>query len=164
MRARVATVLLALIVLPAAVDAAPSAREPRFDPRRAAALPTYVQRVQPALVALQVKAAPDRPSSTRLGAERFGTGIVFDASGYAVTVSYVVLDAIRIEARLHDGRVVPATVAGLDLDAGLAVVRLDGPGPWPVAELAPSSDLRSARPRARRAWTRTATSSTRAPP
>jgi S1-C subfamily serine protease len=142
MRARVATLLLALVLLPVAGVAAPSARPPRFDPRRAAAAPTYVQRVQPALVGLQVKAAPDRPSSARLGAARFGTGIVFDPRGYAVTVSYVVLDAVGIEARRHDGRVVPATVVGLDLDAGLAVVRLDGPGPWPVAELAPSSDLK----------------------
>jgi S1-C subfamily serine protease len=142
MRARVATIALALLLLPAAVGAAPSAREPRFDPRGAAAVPTYVQRVQPALVGLHVKAAPDRPSSARLGAQRFGTGIVFDARGYAVTVSYVVLDALSIEARLQDGRTVPAVVVGLDLDAGLAVVRLEGAGPWPAAELAASQDLK----------------------
>jgi S1-C subfamily serine protease len=142
MRARVATVVLALLLLRAAAGASPSAREPRFDPRGAAALPTYVQRVQPALVGLQVKAAPDRPSSARLGAQRFGTGIVFDARGYAVTVSYVVLDALSIEARLQDGRTVPAALVGLDLDAGLAVVRLEGAGPWPAAELAASQDLK----------------------
>jgi S1-C subfamily serine protease len=142
MRARVATVVLALLLLPAAAGAVPTAREPRFDPRRAPAVPTYVQRVQPALVGLHVKADPDRPSSARLGAQRFGTGIVFDARGYAVTVSYVVLDALRIEARLPDGRLVPAAVVGLDLDAGLAVVRLEGAGPWPAAELAPSDDLK----------------------
>jgi len=142
MRARVATVVLALLLLPAAANAAPTASEPRFDPRRAAPMPTYVQRVQPALIGLHVKADPDRPSSARLGAQRFGTGIVFDARGYAVTVSYVVLDALRIEARLHDGRLVPAAVVGLDLDAGLAVVRLEGGGPWPAAELAASSDLK----------------------
>jgi S1-C subfamily serine protease len=142
MRARVATVVLALLLLPAAVGAVPTAREPRFDPRRAAPVPTYVQRVQPALIGLHVKADPDRPSSARLGAQRVGTGIVFDMRGYAVTVSYVVLDALRIEARLHDGRLVPAAVVGLDLDAGLAVVRLEGAGPWPAAELAASSDLK----------------------
>jgi len=141
MRPRVAIVLVVLL-LPSAAIAAPSSRELRFDPRGAAAVPTYVQRVRPALVGLHVKAAPDRPSSARLGAQRFGTGVVFDARGYAVTVSYLVLDALRIEARRHDGRVVPATVVGLDLDAGLAVVRLDGSGPWPVAELIPSSDLK----------------------
>ncbi len=142
MRARVTTVLLALLLLPIAAAAAPIAREPRLDPRRTSAVPTYVQRVQPALIGLHVKAAPDRPSSERLGAQRFGTGVVFDARGYAVTVSYVVLDALRIEARLHDGRLVPAALVGLDLDAGLAVVRLEGSGPWPAAELAASRDLK----------------------
>ncbi|HTO11940.1 MAG TPA: S1C family serine protease [Candidatus Binatia bacterium] len=141
MRARVATVLLALALLPAAAGAAPTAREPHFDPRRTSAAPSYVQRVEPALVGLSVKAAPERPSSARLGAQRFGTGIVFDARGYAVTVSYLVLDALTIEARLRDGRTVPATLTGLDLDAGLAVVRLEGPAPWPAAELVGSQDL-----------------------
>jgi len=142
MRAHVPIIVLALVLLPAVAHAAPTSREPRFDPRRAPTLPSYVQRVERSLVGLHVKAAPDRPSSARLGAERFGTGIVFDSRGYAVTVSYIVLDAVRIEARLRDGRTVPATVAGLDLDSGLAVVRLDGPAPWPTAELAGSHDLK----------------------
>jgi S1-C subfamily serine protease len=122
-------------------SAAPAGRDTHFDPRRTSSLPSYVQRVEPALVGLYVKAAPDRPSSARLGAQRFGTGVVFDARGYAVTVSYVVLDALGIEARLRDGRTVPAVIAGLDLDAGLAVVRLEGEGPWKTAQLAGSHDL-----------------------
>jgi S1-C subfamily serine protease len=155
MNARAATVLLALVLLPAlwiwepspgsprtpAATAAPTGREARFDPRETSALPSYVQRVEGALVGLSVKAAPDRPSSARLGAQRFGTGIVFDSRGYAVTVSYVVLDALSIEARLRDGRTVPATLTGMDLDAGLAVVRLQGAGPWKTADLAGSQDL-----------------------
>jgi S1-C subfamily serine protease len=142
MRARIATALLALLLVPTLVPAAPTTRERRFDPRRAPVMPTYVQRVEPTLVGLHVTAAPDRPSSARLGSQRFGTGVVFDARGYAVTVSYVVLDAVRIEARLRDGRTVPARLVGLDLDAGLAVVQLEGRGPWPAAELAASGDLR----------------------
>ena len=70
-----------------------------------------MQRVEPALVGLHVRAAEDRPSSARLGSQRFGTAIVFDPRGYAVTVSYLVLDALRIEARLRDGRSVGARVA-----------------------------------------------------
>jgi S1-C subfamily serine protease len=100
-----------------------------------------VQRVAPTLVGLHVRAAEDRPSSARLGARRFGTGVVFDARGYAVTVSYVVLDAVGIEAHTRDGRRVPAHLAALDLDTGLAVVRLEAAGPWPTAELRSSSDL-----------------------
>jgi S1-C subfamily serine protease len=141
MTARIA-VLLAVLLVPAGLALArPVVREPRVHPNDLAALPSYVQRVEPALVGLHVRADGTKPSSARLGAQRFGTGVVFDARGYVVTVSYVVLDALGIEARLRDGRTVPARLAGLDLDLGLAIVRLDGAGPWPAAELAPSSDL-----------------------
>jgi S1-C subfamily serine protease len=142
MTRRIATaVLLGLALLSATVAPARTlSRDVRPDPRELPAVPSYVQRVEPALVGLHVRAAPDRPSSARLGSERVGTAIVFDARGYAVTVSYLVLDATRIEAR-REGRAVPARLVGLDLDSGLAVVRLDGAGPWSVAELAPSSDV-----------------------
>src|SRR3989442_1138506 len=121
MRVRTTTALLAFLFVPALAAAAPSVSAPRFDPRQAPALPSYVQRVEPSLVGLYVKADPERPSSARLGAQRFGTGVVFDARGYAVTVSYVVLDALRIDAKLRDGRAVSARLVGLDLDTGLAV-------------------------------------------
>jgi S1-C subfamily serine protease len=128
--------------VPAALGwARPVSREPRVHPGRLPAWPSYVQRVEPALVGLHVKADPARPSSARLGAQRFGTGIVFDEQGHAVTVSYVVLDAVSIEARLRDGRTAPARLVALDLDTGLAVVRLEGGGPWPAAELASSHDI-----------------------
>ena len=122
--------------------ARPAARETRPHPNDVAAQPTYVRRVEPAMVGLHVQAAEDRPSSARLGSRRFGSAVIFDPRGYAITVSYVVLDAVRIEARLRDGRSVPARLVGFDLDTGLAVVQLEGAGPWPVAELWPSSDLR----------------------
>jgi S1-C subfamily serine protease len=141
MTARFAILLAALLVPVSLALARPAVREPRVHPTSLPSLPSYVQRVEPALVGLHVRATEDAPSSARLGARRFGTGIVFDARGYAVTASYVVLDALRIEARLRDGRTVAARLAGLDLDTGLAVVRLEGAGPWPAAELWPSSDL-----------------------
>jgi S1-C subfamily serine protease len=142
MRVRIGAVLLAVLLVPVSVALArSSARDARPHPRDLPAVPSYVQRIEPALVGLHVRAAEDRPSSARLGARRFGTGIVFDARGYAVTVSYVVLDAVRIEAHTRDGRQVPARLVALDLDTGLAVVRLEDGGPWPVAELRPSSDL-----------------------
>jgi S1-C subfamily serine protease len=142
MKARIAATLLTALLVPAAlVLARPAVREFRTRPDDVSMLPSYVRRVEGALVGLHVRAAEDRPSSARLGARRFGTGIVFDARGYVVTVSYVVLDAVAIEARTRDGRTVPARLVGLDLDTGLAVVRLEGPGPWPTAELWPSGDL-----------------------
>jgi S1-C subfamily serine protease len=143
MTGRIAVSLVAALLAPVCLALArPAPRDPRPHPSQLSMLPSYVQRVEPAVVGLHVRAAEDRPSSARLGTRRFGSAVVFDPRGYAVTVSYVVLDAVSIEARLRDGRAVPSKLVGLDLDTGLAVVRLEGPGPWPAAELHPSGDLR----------------------
>jgi S1-C subfamily serine protease len=142
-RGRIGATLVAALLVPVSLALArPVTRDPRPHPTQMSMLPSYVQRVEPTVVGLHVRAAEDRPSSARLGARRFASAVVFDSRGYAVTVSYAVVDAIRIEARLRDGRTVPARLVGLDFDAGLAVVRLEAAGPWPAAELQPSSDLR----------------------
>jgi S1-C subfamily serine protease len=138
---RVPAALALVLLLPALAAAAPAPGERRPDPRGLPALPSYVQRVEPAIVALDVRNAPGAPSSSRLGKERFGSGVIFDARGYAVTVSYLLLDAVAIEARLRDGRKVAARVVGLDLDTGLGVVKLEGAGPWPAAALGRSTDV-----------------------
>jgi S1-C subfamily serine protease len=130
----------AALLLPAVAGAAPTHEARRPHPRDLPALPSYVQRVEPAIVGLDVRNVEGAPSSARLGTRRFGSGVLFDARGYAVTVSYLLLDAVAIEARLRDGRKVPARVVGLDLDAGLGVVRLEGAGPWPEAALGRSTD------------------------
>src|SRR5206468_7935505 len=67
-------------------------------------LPSYVRRVEPAVVGLRVKARPDALSSQRLGARRAGSAVIFDARGYAVTVTYLVVDAESMETQLQIGR------------------------------------------------------------
>ena len=129
MTARVVALALVVALVPALAPARPVARVPRPHPSSFPAAPSYVERVQSALVGLHVRAHEEAASSHRLGTQRFGTAIVFDARGYAVTVSYVVLDARRIEARTRDGRTVPARLVGLDLDSGLAVVKLEDGSP-----------------------------------
>jgi S1-C subfamily serine protease len=110
-------------------------------PSAVSPLPSYVRKVEPAVVALSVTAPEDAPSSVRLGARRAGSGVIFDDRGYVVTVSYLVLDAMRIEARTRDGATIEARLVGVDLDTGLAVVRLRGAGPWPAAALGDSRDI-----------------------
>jgi S1-C subfamily serine protease len=143
-------VLTALIVLaltagaaPPAAVAVPRPAPPRLPPHAVSPLPSYVRRVAPAVVGLRVKARADAPSSERLGARRAGSGVIFDARGYVVTVSYLVLDALTIEAQLADGRSASARLVGADLDTGLAVVRLEGAATWPAAALGDSRDLAS---------------------
>ena len=130
------------LILPATALPAPRDAEPRLDPRRVSPLPSQIRRVQPAVVGIRVEAAHDRPSVATLGAERWGSGVIFDADhGYVLTVSYVLLDAERIEVSLRDGRRVPARLVGLDLEVGVGVARLEGPGPWPAATLGDSSTV-----------------------
>ncbi|MGH7279636.1 MAG: S1C family serine protease [Candidatus Rokuibacteriota bacterium] len=140
MRRIVSTVALALL-MPVLAGAVSAPRDPRPHPGSLSARPSYVQRVERAILGLHVKAVADAPSSERLGARRFASAIVFDPRGYAVTVSYAVLDAVSIEARLQDGRRVSASLAGVDFESGLAVVKLDGNAVWPAAVLGDSRDI-----------------------
>jgi len=134
--------VVAVALATVSADAAPLGRERRPPVGEIPASPSYVQKIEPALLALKAHAREGSPSSVRLGAHRFGTGVLFDPRGYAVTASYVVLDAASIAARTRDGSVVEARVAGMDLESGLAVVRLAGAGSWPVAPLGSSRDVR----------------------
>ncbi|HEY4911193.1 MAG TPA: S1C family serine protease, partial [Methylomirabilota bacterium] len=139
---RAASIAAALLLaLPALLAAAPQSGAPRLDPKRVSAFPSHIKHVAPAIIGIHVEVPPDRPSAATLGAERWGSGVLFDAAGFAVTVSYVLIDAARVDVVLRDGRKVEATVAGLDLESGLGVIKLDGPGPWPVAALGDSTKI-----------------------
>ena len=119
--------------------AAPRDVDRRLEPARVSPLPSQVRRVEPAVVGIRVEVEPDRPSAATLGVERAGSGVIFDADqGYVLTVSYLLLDAERIQVTLRDGRKVPARLTGLDLEAGIGVARLEGAGPWPAATLGDS--------------------------
>ncbi len=137
---RVLTLTVAtLLLIPAIVPGAPtSGPDRRLNPGEVSALPSFVQRVEPAIVGLRVRNAESAASSARLGSRRFGSAVIFDPRGYALTVSYLLLDAVELEARGRDGRAVTAQVVGFDFDTGLGVVKLAGDGPWPIATLGDS--------------------------
>jgi S1-C subfamily serine protease len=139
MRRVVVLIVATLLLIPAVVPGAPtSAPERRLDPKNVSALPSFVKRVEPSIVGLRVRNSETATSSARLGSRRFGSAVIFDARGYALTVSYLLLDALEVEARGRDGRAVTAQVVGFDLDTGLGVVKLAGAGPWPTAALGDS--------------------------
>jgi len=136
---RGAGVALLGLILPGLALAAPRDAERRLDPRQVSPLASQIRRVEPAVVGIRVEVERDRPSAATLGTRRWGSGVIFDADqGYVLTVSYVLLDAARIEVSLRDGRKVPARLHGLDLEVGVGVARLEGRGPWPVATLGDS--------------------------
>src|SRR5438132_12270934 len=108
---------IAVALLPAAALAVPRRPVPRYHPREAAAVPSYVQKVENAVLGLKVRARANATSSARLGVHRFASAVVVDPRGYALTVSYAVMDAVEIEAVRRDGRTFAATPAGFDLDS-----------------------------------------------
>lgn len=139
-----AVALLLGLLLPAAGGAAPRDVTPRLDPRQVSPLASQIRRVEPAVVGIRVEVDAERPSAATLGTERWGSGVIFDGDrGYVLTVSYVLLDARRIEVVLRDGRKVAARLTGLDLEVGVGVARLEGPGPWPAATLGDSSAVQA---------------------
>src|SRR5438552_7508643 len=138
--------LMVLAMLPSVLDAAPQGAAPKPDPKEISALPSYVRRVAPAMVGLRVQVPADRPSAATLGVERGGSGVIFDQAGYVLTVSYVVLDAARIDVTLRDGRKVPGKLHALDLESGLGVVRLEGRGRCPAAARRDSSKVSAGDP------------------
>ena len=140
MTRRLVQALVAVALLPAAALAVPRPPEPRVHPREISGLPSYVRKVERAIVGLKVRARAGSLSSTRLGVHRFASGVVFDPRGYVVTVSYALMDAVEIEAFRRDGRTVAARLAGFDLDSGLGIVKLDGEG-WAAASLGQSRDI-----------------------
>ena len=71
-----------------------------------------------------------------------GSGVIFDAEGLLLTNAHVVDGADTLQVELTDGRSVAAKVVGKDSLTDLAVVRLEGKGPWPTAALGDSDRLK----------------------
>jgi S1-C subfamily serine protease len=70
-----------------------------------------------------------------------GSGVIFQADGLILTNAHVVERSDRVTVGLENGQRVEGTVVGLDRLTDLAVVRLAGGGPWPVAPLGNSDTL-----------------------
>jgi uncharacterized integral membrane protein (TIGR00697 family) len=126
--------------------AAPQVTPPRLDPGQAAEAPTAIRQARAAVIGLRVEVPAGRPSAATLGTERAGSGVLISADGLALTVGYVVLEAGALTATLADGRAVPARVVGHDFESGLALIRLDGPGPYPALALGRSAAVGPGQP------------------
>src|SRR5437899_9353767 len=134
-------VLLALVLtlaLPTPAPAAPTATDRRVHPVDVSGLPSYVQRVAPSIVALKVRNAEGAASSLRLGSRRSGSGVIFDARGYVLTVSYLLLDADAIEAQGYRDRTVGARLVELELETVFVVIKLEDSGSLAVYAVGPS--------------------------
>lgn len=71
-----------------------------------------------------------------------GAGVVISTDGDILTSAHVVADASEVLIGTHDGRGFPGTVAFLDADIDLAVVRVQTPGvEWAAVKLEPDDSL-----------------------
>ncbi|MEM9629300.1 MAG: trypsin-like peptidase domain-containing protein [Pseudomonadota bacterium] len=68
-----------------------------------------------------------------------GSGLAIDAEGLIVTAWHVVKPAERIDVRLADGRVLPATLVGRDEASDVALLRVAAD--LPLLEVAPKPDI-----------------------
>ena len=123
--------------LPSAPSPA-AARAPRdsFAPAVSSAAPAVVH----------VKVTSVMPSAFGRGApgpvrEGSGSGFIIESDGLVLTNNHVVENAREITVTLKDGRELPAKVRGRDPKTDLAVLQIEGAGPFPVATLGDSDVL-----------------------
>lgn len=73
-----------------------------------------------------------------------GSGVIISDDGYAITNAHVVSigsEEPSIRVTMADGRLFPATVIGRDVLSDIAVIRIDGEGPFQPIELGDSDAL-----------------------
>jgi Do/DeqQ family serine protease len=71
-----------------------------------------------------------------------GSGVIVDKTGVILTNNHLIESADDIEVRLSDRRRLKAKVVGRDPKTDLAVLKVEGEGEFPVAELGDSDRLR----------------------
>ena len=71
-----------------------------------------------------------------------GSGVIFSEQGLVLTNAHVVEKIDQLIVGLSDGRRVVGNVVGEDSLTDLAVIKLKANGPWPVAKLGDSDNLK----------------------
>jgi S1-C subfamily serine protease len=90
-------------------------------------------RVLPAITQVQVDGR---------GGSGSGSGVIFRSDGHLLTNNHVVEGARDIEVVLSNGDVVDGKLVGTDPDTDIAVVKIEGDGPFPTAALGTAANLK----------------------
>jgi serine protease Do len=91
---------------------------------------TVSQKVMPATVAL----LSDKTGSS-------GSGVITTAEGLILTAAHVVQGADELVVVFSDGKEVPGKVLGANYSKDIAMVQIQGKGPWPFAAMGNSKPL-----------------------
>jgi serine protease Do len=126
-----------------ATSAAPAGAAETDSPRPKSAVTADAagDRFFDAIVKVTVHAIPGARSSSTLGAEREGTGIVIGDNGLILTIGYLIVEADDVQVIDHRGRALPARVVGYDHATGLGLVRAVVPLDAPPMALGDSGKL-----------------------
>lgn len=100
-----------------------------------------VEKTQSSIVRFQSYIPEQCRSSKILGSVRQGTGVLINAQGHILTVSYLIMEATEIHVIFDDDNTVQAQVAGIDFESGLGILQLDIPVDIPPITLGHSSQV-----------------------
>jgi S1-C subfamily serine protease len=92
-----------------------------------------------AIVRVKMRAVPGARSSSTLGPERNGSGVIIDAQGHILTIGYIVNEADSIEVTGADSKTVPALLVAYDHATGIGLLRATLPlkgTPLPIGQSA----------------------------
>ena len=64
-----------------------------------------------------------------------GSGVIVTPEGHVVTNEHVINGTLGMKVTLHDGRTFPARLIGKDPTLDVAVLRIDGEGPFRSAQV-----------------------------
>lgn len=109
-----------------------------------------IKRTAPAVVNLSGRKSADRPQQLLDGNDSevngMGTGLIIDSRGYILTNHHVIAGIDRIQVRLSrsselEAKDYAAQIIAVDASTDLAVIKIESDVPFPVIDLATSSDL-----------------------
>lgn len=92
-----------------------------------------VAKVMPATVSLF--------STTARGVSGSGSGVIVSEDGLVLTAGHVVEGFEEVTVVFPDGKQVKAKVLGANFTRDEAMVKLEGPGPWPMVEMGKSDGM-----------------------
>jgi serine protease Do len=102
-----------------------------------------VEKISPSVVGITNKSvAYDWFNRPRVVEQGSGSGVIFHEDGYIATNHHVVEEAREIVVTMQNGMSYPGRIVGLDAMSDLAVIKIDGDGPFPVAIFGDSDEVR----------------------
>lgn len=81
------------------------------------------------------------PSGPMEQANSLGSGVIVDPAGYILTNEHVIFGGTQIKITLTSGKTFAAKVVGTAPEADLALLKIEGEGSFPTAQLGRSDDL-----------------------